>query len=145
MSRVARRSTPSWRVQDGRLVRPEPLLLAGFVVAMLLVEVWGNARLAEVSMDLDRGRTSLQQARARLEFVRADLERASTRAELRPLASRLGLAPPEAHQVVMLPPEYLAAEDGRREAENHAPLLAWAERAARVFVSEARARSRSGS
>ena len=101
---------------------------------MLLVEVWQSTRMAELSLTLDQSRTALQQAHARLDFVRAELERRSTRAELAPLAS----------QLVVLPAEYLAeCEVADRSADR--PLLAWAERVSRVLVPEAKARGRSGS
>ena len=142
MTRKVPRSTPSWRKSDGRVLRPEPWLLALGVVAALIVEVSQSARVAEISMQLDKTRAALQQAQARLEFVRAELDRRSTRAELSPLASRLGLAPPDAGHVVLLPAEYLASAPARRPARN-GPLVAWAERASRIFVQEATARSRS--
>jgi len=142
MSRQVPRSRPSWRSSDGRIVRPELWLLAIGVVSALLVEVSQSARVAEISMDLDKTRSTLQQAQARLEFVRAEMDRRSTRAELSPIASRLGLAPPDAGHVVILPAEYLASPAIRRGGKN-ASLVAWAEKASRIFVQEATARSRS--
>ena len=97
--------------------------------------------MAEISMELDQTRSALQQAHARLEYVRAELERRSTRAALAPLGYQMGLAPSDAQQVVVLPVEYLAG-GGRRRA-GHATPLSWAERASRIFVPEARARTRS--
>ena len=138
------RPLPTWRAQDRRVARPELWLLAGLVVGMLLIEVWQSTRMAELSLTLDQSRSALQQAHVRLEFVRAELERRSTRAELAPLAKQLELAPPDAGQVALLPPEFLAPrEDPSRSHPNL--LVALAERASRVFVSEAGARSRSGS
>lgn len=138
------RSLPTWRAHSGRVARPELWLLASLVVGMLLVEVWQSTRMAELSLSLDQSRTALQQAHARLDFVRAELERRSTRAELAPLASQLGLAPPEAQQVVVLPAEYLA--DGEvLERTDDRMLVAWAERVSRILVPEAKARERSGS
>ena len=90
-------------------------------------------------MELDKTRSTLQQAQARLEFARAELDRRSTRAELSALASRLGLAPPDAGQVVILPAEYLA-HSAARHVPDHTSLLSWA---SRIFVQEATARSRS--
>ena len=139
MTRLVPPHPPSWRVPDGRLARPELWLLAIGVVGMLLVEVSESARMAKLSMDLDQTRSALQQAHARLDYVRAELERRSTRAALAPLASQLGLAPSDAQQVVVLPAEYLAGRERRRAG--HAT-LSWAERASRIFVPEARARTR---
>jgi hypothetical protein len=140
MNHLVHRSRPSWRVPDGRFVRPELWLLAIGVVGMLLVEVSESARMAEISMNLDQTRSALQQAHARLDYVRAELERRSTRAELAPLGSQLGLAPSDAQQVVVLPAEYLAG--GERRRAGSATRLSWAERASRMFVPEARARGR---
>ena len=144
MNRPSGRSLPTWRAQSGHAARPELWLLAALVVGMLLVEVWQSTRMAELSLTLDQSRTALQQAHARLDFVRAELERRSTRAELAPLASQMGLAPPEAQQVVVLPAEYLA--DGEvLERTDDRMLVAWAERVSRILVPEAKARGRSGS
>jgi hypothetical protein len=138
------RPLPTWRAQDRRVARPELWLLAALVVGMLLIEVWQSTRMAELSLTLDQSRSALQQAHVRLEFVRAELERRSTRAELAPLASQLGLAPPDAGQVALLPVEYLASSEVPSRSHPNL-LLALAERASRVFVSEAGARGRSGS
>lgn len=142
MSRKVPRSSSSWRAHDGRGIRPEALVLALGVIGALLTEVSQSARVAEVSMELDKTRSTLQECQARLEFVRAELDRRSTRAELSPLASRLGLAPPDAGQVVVLPAEYLARPAVERTPQGPA-LVAWAEKASRIFVQEATARSRS--
>jgi len=140
-----RRPVPSWRAGERRVVRPELWLLATLVAGMLVVEVWGSARVAQLALSLDQTRASLQSAQARLDFVRAELERRHTRAELAPLAARLGLAPPERQQVVNLPAEYLAEAENARPRREGATLVAWAERASRVLVPEARARGRVGS
>lgn len=137
------RPQPSWRAPRGRVVRPEGWCLAAAVVGLLLLEVRQSTRMTERAVALDQSRTELQQARARLDFVGAELEHRSTRAELAPLALKLGLAPPEPQQVVVLPAEYLADADERRPREA-VSLAAWAERASRVLVPEARARVRTG-
>jgi hypothetical protein len=144
MKDAVRRLAPSWRAQPGRVARPELWLLATLVVGMLLAEVWQSTRVAELSLALDQARSTLQQARARVDFVRAELERRSTRAELAPLAEQLRLAPPEAQQVVMLPVEYLASAEGK-PARDERSVWAMAERVSRVLVPEAKARGRSGS
>ena len=97
--------------------------------------------MAELSLELDRSRATLDQAQARLDFVRAEIERRTTRAELVPVADRLGLAPLDARQMVTLPSGYLVADPvpGRAAAPS---LVAWAERAARSLVPEATARQR---
>jgi hypothetical protein len=143
MTAVFRRSRPSWRVSEARALRPELWLVATAVVAMLLVEVWQSSRVAELCLSLDRSRSALVQAQARLEFLRAELDRQTTRAELVPLASQLGLAPADAQQVVVLPAEYLTGSETARDGEP-APKLALAERLSRVLVPEATARGRGG-
>jgi hypothetical protein len=79
--------------------------------------------------------------RARLEFLRADLERRTTRAELAPVANELGLKPAELRQVVLVPAAYLAREE-ERAPEAATPFLAVSERIARALVPDARARGR---
>lgn len=143
MTAVVRRSRPSWRVSEARALRPELWLVATAVVAMLLVEVWQSSRVAELCLNLDRSRSALVQAQARLDFLRAQLDRQTTRAELAPLAAQLGLAPADAQQVVVLPAEYLAGGVAAWE-EEAAPKLALAERVSRVLVPEATARGRGG-
>ena len=143
MNQHHRRSRPSWRVET-RAFRPELWAFALGLVGMLLVEVWQNARVAELSLRLDQTRTALDQTRARMEFVRADLERRTTRAELAPLASRMGLAPADAQQVVVLPSAYLAAETEPVSDNTPVSLLAMAERVSRTLVPEATARGRNG-
>jgi hypothetical protein len=142
MSKEAHRSHPSWRASEMRAIRPMPWLLALAVVGMLLVEVWQSSRMAELSLTLDQSRTTLERAQARLDFVRADLERRTTRAELGPVAARLGLAPLDAQQVVVLPSEFLAQDGVRTRERESLPVLAWAERASRALVPEATARAR---
>ncbi len=140
MNTDVRRPHASWRVPDRRALRPELWLVALAAVAMLLVEVWQSSRMAELCLALDRNRAAVQQAQARLQYLRAELDHRTTRAELAPQASLLGLVPVDARQVVQLPPEYLAA-DGSTGGERH-PALALAERVSRVLVPEATARGR---
>lgn len=132
----------SWNATESRSLRPGLWLLAAALVGVLLVEVWQSSRVAELCLALDHNRSALVQAQARLEFVQAQLDRRSTRAELTPLAEPLGLAPADAGQVVALPASYLSdAERPARDAGS-VPMLAWAERASRALVPEATARVR---
>jgi hypothetical protein len=142
MKHELRRSRPSWRASEMRVARPGLWLIAAAVVGMLLIEVWGGSRVAQLSLTLGQNRAALEEAQARLAFVRADLERRTTRAETAPLAARLGLAPADAQQVVALPSAYLAA--GATPTRDRAPVsvLALAERASRALVPEATARVR---
>lgn len=141
MNRDVRRSPVSWRAAERRALRPELWLVAGAVVGMLLVEVWQSSRMAELCLTLDHNRAVVQQAQARLEYLRAELDRRTTRAELAPQASLMGLVPVDAKQVVQLPTEYLAAADDR-PAPDSRPALAWAERVSRAIVPDATARGR---
>jgi hypothetical protein len=143
MNRNARRTLASWRAPERRALRPELWAVAAIAVGMLLVEVWQSSRMAELCLTLERNRTSVQQAQARLEYLRAQLDRRATRAELGPQAAAIGLKPRDAGQVVQLPTEYLAAAE-RETGRDSRPALAWAtEGVSRVLVPEARARGRS--
>jgi hypothetical protein len=141
MNRDVRRPLASWRALDRRALRPELWVIALVAVGMLLVEVWQSSRMAELCLALDHNRAAVQQAQARLEYLHAQLDRRTTRSELAPQASLLGLVPVDARQVVQLPPEYLAAAD-KRTGQDSRPALAWAERVSRVLVPEATARGR---
>jgi hypothetical protein len=141
MNRDVRRPLASWRVPEARALRPELWLIALAAVGMLLVEVWQSSRMASLCIALDRDRSAVQQAQARLEFLRAELDRRTTRAELAPQAAALGLVPADAKQVIQLPSEYLAAAETPSGGERRS-VLAWAEGVSRVFVPEASARSR---
>jgi len=135
---------PPRRAPEGSVVRPELWLGAAALVGVLLVEVWQSSHMAELCLSLEQSRTALEQANARMEFVRADLQRLTTRAELAPVASRLGLAPADVQQVVTLPSEYLADGGSAPRDVSTPPALAWAERVWRALVPEATARARSG-
>lgn len=138
----APRSRSSRDAGMARAIRPEMFLIAVAAVGMLLVEVWQSSRVTELCMSLESSRSTLQHMQARLEVSHARLERQTTRAELVPLASQLGLAPADARQIVQLPSEYLA-DAADPPTESRAPgALAWAERAARALVPDATARAR---
>jgi hypothetical protein len=142
MKQSVRRSRPFWRASETRAVRPELWLIAAAVVGMLLVEVWQSSRMAELSLQVAQHRAALEQAHARVAYVRADLERRTTRAELAPLALAMGLAPADGQQVVLVPSQYLAAETPARRDVEAVSVLALAERASRALVPDATARSR---
>ena len=139
-----RRNRPRWRASEARVARPGLWLGATALVGMLLVEVRQSSHMAEVSLQLDQNCAALVQTQARLEFVQAQLERRTTRAELAPQASKLGLQPADSRQVVALPAEYLAADSPADGSPADASLLGLAERASRALVPEATARARAG-
>ncbi len=144
MFRSKRGSRPSWRVPESWVPRPELWLFAAIALGMLLVEVWQTSRMAQLCLDLDQKRTAVVQANARLSFMRAALDRHSTRAELAPVAAAMGLAPADARQVVLLPSEYLAEDRSITRDDDSISLLALAERVLGALVPEATARSRTG-
>ena len=144
MSGPTRPPRPSWRATEARAFRPVTGLLALGLVGMLLMEVWEYSHKAELCLALEQTRAAGVRANARLDFVRADLERRTTRAELVPWAAPLGLAPAEAQQVVTLPSEYLADGGSTPRDGGSASVLAWAERASRTIVPDATARDRAG-
>ncbi len=141
MNRNVRRPLASWRASDRCSLRPELWLVALVAVGMLLVEVWQSSRMAELCLALEHNRTEVQRAQARLEYQHAQLDRRTTRAELAPQASLLGMVPVDARQLVQLPPEYLAAAD-RGPGLEPRPVLAWVDGVSRVLVPEAGARDR---
>lgn len=142
MNRYARRTLASWRAPERRGLRPELWVVALAAVGMLLVEVWQSSRMAELCLALERNRTAVQHAQARLEYLRAQLDRGTTRAELGPQAEAIGLKPTDSRQVVQLPTEYLAAA-GDERGRDPRPALAWAtDGVSRALVPEARARGR---
>ena len=140
-----RGSRPSWQVREAWIPRPELWMVMAVALGLLLVEVWQSSRMAQLCLDLDQTRTASVRAGARLSFMRAALERHSTRAELAPVAQAMGLAPADAQQVVLLPSEYLADERTPGRDEDSVPMLALAERVMGAIVPEATARSRAGS
>jgi hypothetical protein len=133
-----------WPVSEGPAIRPGLWLLATAVVGILLVEVWQSAHVAELCLTRDHTRAALVELSARVDFVRADLERRTTRAELAPVASRMGLQPADPQQVVHLPSEYLADGGSTPRGDRPVTVLTWAEGVSRALVPEATARSRAG-
>jgi hypothetical protein len=136
-------SRPSWQAVETWAPRPEMILGAAVLVGMLLVEVWQSSRMTQLCLALDQTRSACVQANARCDYLRAAVERSTTRAELVPLAGELGLAPADAGQIVLLPSAYLA-DDGRPVArdEGSVTALAWAERISSALVPDATARGR---
>ena len=134
-----RSAVPSWRARRDRPLRLGGVLVAAVLLSMMLVEVWQGATVKTLSVRLDERTRALQQASANLEYTRAQLQRESTRAELLPMAARLGLAPVDPSQIVALPSDYLAADAAGPDADG-ASILAWAGRGLASLVPEASAR-----
>jgi len=142
MRRAIRDTRPFWRAPERLIPRPELGLGAAVVLAMLLVEVWQTSRMAQICLSFDQARSELKQANAQLLYARAATDRRSTRAELVPVAARLGLAPTRREQVWKLPSEFLADDRATPRGETPVPLLALAERVSDALVPEATARVR---
>ena len=141
MSPTHLRPRVSWNSSERRQPRLGLWLAAFTLLGLLLAEVWQNARVTQLCLDLERTHHALTAAQARMAYVRAQLERRATRASLSPLAGSLGLVPADARQVVMLPAEYLARDESgvpRRSAPSLAASLSEA------LVPEATARERYG-
>jgi hypothetical protein len=139
-----RASRPSWQVVEAWAPKPELLLGVTVVVGMLLVEVWQSSRMAQQSLAYDQSRSTYEQANARCDYLRATVDRRSTRPELAPMAEKTGLKPAEPGQIVLLPSEYLVADRPAPRAEDPPALLAAVERFSSALVPAATARSRSG-
>lgn len=135
----AHRPRVVWNTGDARPSRLGVWVVAFALLGLLLAEVWQNARVTQLCLQLERTHHALSAAQARMAYERAQLERRATRASLSPMAGSLGLAPADAQQVVMLPAEYLAREESNSRTE-----LALAERFSQALVPEATARERSG-
>jgi hypothetical protein len=135
------RSTPSWRVSDARPFRPQLLLAAFAVVGVLLMEVWQCSTVASLSEQVGGATLRLQRANAGLDLTRAQLDRASSRASLGPMASAIGLRPADPQRMVLLPEEYLEPAEARAPAPE-ASLSALAGRVLHSFVPDAAARGR---
>lgn len=141
MNPTHHRPRVSWSAGDRRRPRVGLWLAAFTLLGLLLAEVWQNARVTQLCLDLERTHHALTAAQARMAYVHAQLERRATRASLSPMAGSLGLVPADARQVVMLPAEYLARDESRA-VRRSAPSLAAS--LSEALVPEATARERDG-
>lgn len=139
---MSRRTLPSWRVADAKPFRPQLALVGLAVLGVLLLEVWQTATVASLSVELGRSTHALQQANAELGWTRSKLDRSSSRSELGPVASELGLRPVDPRQIVTLPEDYLEPASTRAPGASGSPLLALAGRALDALVPDASARGR---
>ena len=142
MKQVKRRFVPSWRVPDARALQPGWVLAAVLVLSVLLLEVWQQSAVASLSLRLGHATDVLKRTGNERDWLKAQLERNTTRAEVASLASAAGVRPAESAQVVWLPSDYLE-EDGAVASQDGSPaLLAAAGHALQSLVPEAKARSR---
>lgn len=130
------------RRTDAPAFRPRLALLAAGVLAVLLLEVWQTSTVASLSVKVGRAEAALQQASAEKAWAVSRLERGSTRSELGPVASALGLQPVDPRQIVTLPEAYLEPSPARPASTPSTPLLAFAGRALEALVPDAAARGR---
>jgi hypothetical protein len=72
MKRYEFRRTRSWNMPEHRPLPIGLAIVALALVGMQLAEVWQSARVAELSLRLDRSREALSQVQARVEHVRAE-------------------------------------------------------------------------
>lgn len=141
MSLDRRRTVSSWRSHDGRAFDWRPIVLAVLVLSATLFEVWRWSTVASMSAQLGEANRALAGANADLDWAKAELDRASSRTSLGPLAAGIGLKPADPRTIVSLPEEYLESS----EASHAAPargLLASAGRVMQLLVPEAMARGR---
>ena len=142
MKRNGRQPHPSWRRADARGFQPSWILAGVLLLSLLLLEVWQQSAVASLSVSAGRATDALKRASNDLEWTRAQIDRGATRAEVGSLASRAGVRPGDAAQIVWLPEDYLE-EDGAVADRNGSPaLLASAGRALQSLVPEAKARGR---
>jgi hypothetical protein len=142
MRKNGRQSVPSWRRADARGFQPSWILAGVLLLSLLLLEVWQQSAVASLSVRAGRATEALKRASNDLEWTRAQVDRGATRAEVGSLASRAGVRPGDAAQIVWLPEDYLE-EDGAVADRNGSPaLLASAGRALQSLVPEAKARGR---
>ena len=142
MTRKLRRSISTWRVPDARVFRPGWILGAILLLAMLLLEVWQQSAVASLSLRAGQATDQLKRASNERDWMRAQLERGTTRAEVGTLAFSTGVRPADAAQVVWLPSDYLEEDGAAVDRDGSPALLAVAGRALQSLVPEAKARGR---
>ncbi len=142
MTQGWRRSVPSWRVHESRSLRYDWVLGALLVVAVLLTEVWQSSTVAGLSVEIYHATGARNQAQAALGWSRAELDKSTSRSQLGPVASELGLRPGDPGRIVSLPEAYLEPADSRLEAVAAGGMFAFAGRAMASLVPDAQARGR---
>jgi len=142
MRQVWRHSVPAWRMPEVRALRPGWILGAVLLLAVLLLEVWQQSAVASLSLRVGQATEQLKRASNERDWLRAQLERNTTRAEVGSLAVSAGVRPADAAQVVWLPSDYLEEDGAPANPQGSPALLAAAGRALQSLVPEAKARSR---
>ena len=142
MSKSKRHSVPSWRRSDVRGFQPGWILAGALLLSMLLLEVWQQSAVASLSLRAGQATDQLKRASNERDWMRAQLERGTTRAEVGTLAFSTGVRPADAAQVVWLPSDYLEEDGVVADPDGSPALLATANRALQSLVPEAKARGR---
>lgn len=144
MTRDWRRNVPSWRSSERRRVwiPGKAALLVVFVMGFTLVEVWEHAKVQSLSVELGKMKSDLKHETDRSAWFNRELDRASSRTALLPVAMSTGLRPVDPTQIVSLPEEYLVPDEGRAREAGSSTLLASAGRALQSLVPDAAARGR---
>ncbi|MFN8586422.1 MAG: hypothetical protein U0704_01375 [Candidatus Eisenbacteria bacterium] len=143
MTRDWRRNVPSWRTTDRRRWRPgKAALLVVFVMSVTLLEVSQHATVQGLSVELGKVKSDLKHETDRTAWFNRELDRASSRSALLPVAMNTGLRPVDPAQIVSLPEDYLVPGDARMRETGSSTLLASAARALQSLVPDAAARGR---
>ncbi len=144
MTRDWRRNVPSWRSPDRRRmwIPGKAALLVVFVMGITLTEVWEHAKVQSLSVELGRMKSDLKHETDRTAWFNRELDRASSRSALLPVAMNTGLRPVDPAQIVSLPEEYLVPDAGGQRENGSSTLLASAGRVLQSLVPDAAARGR---
>lgn len=143
MTRDWRRTTPSWRVTDQKtwFTRRTAMFVA-FALCVTLLQVWQHATVQSLSVEVGKVAADLKHANDRCGWLQMQLDRASSRKALGPMAVSTGLRPLDPSQIVMLPEEFLIPSEARAGGTGSQTLLAFAGRALQSLVPDAAARGR---
>ncbi len=143
MTRDWGRTTPSWRAPDQkRWFQPKAAMIVVFVLCATLLEVWQHATVQGLSVEVGKVAADLKHANDRCGWLQMELDRASSRTALGPMAVSVGLRPVDPSQIVSLPEDYLIPQDARAGEAGSSTLLASAGRALQSLVPDAAARGR---
>jgi hypothetical protein len=117
-------------------------LIVAFALCATLLEVWQHATVQSLSVEAGRVAVELKHANDRCGWLQMELDRASSRTALGPMAVSVGLRPVDPSQIVSLPEDYLIPAEARAGEAGSPTLLASAGRALQSLVPDAAARGR---
>lgn len=137
-----RHSVPSWRAVEPRVAPFMRLWWLPVVGVILILEVWQHTQVASLSVQADKAGEARRHANNELEWMRTQLDRSATRAEVGELAAEVGVRPGDSGQIVWLPADYLEEDGGVAHHDGSPALLAQAGRALQSLVPDASARGR---